>query len=73
MVDGGLSPLDSERPLFASVTLFNDSFEWDGADARSNLRPRRTFFRRRVVGDFFAVIERDLTETAFLRAEWARV
>jgi hypothetical protein len=30
--------------LFAGVTMFNDDFEWDDAEARSNPRRRRIFF-----------------------------
>jgi hypothetical protein len=31
--------------LFAGVTVFDDEFEWGDAEARSNLRRHRTFFR----------------------------
>jgi len=44
--------------------MIDDEFEWDEVKAETNLRRHKISFReaRRVFEDFFALIERDLSE-----------
>jgi hypothetical protein len=68
-LDGGRSLLDRERSAFRRRERFNFNDEFEGATPRSTIQSStaQDFLQVcRVLGDFFALMERDLIENGFL-------